>query len=366
MSGTFCSGCGARVTPNARFCTTCGHRVSDDVPDQTGAATEITQVPNDPAAPTGVTHTSAPDAPTGITDIGGAPTGVTPTGPRPSGATAAGVYEPSGPYPTGTGPQHHDAMTQASMIPGALGSATASTGSYDVPPTPTGPNPRPPGSRNPLAAPLVILSVALLVLVVIGVATVLSRSGKSDADATPGPSSPTISQSSSAPTTQETSAPQTSESASSTTEAATATTTAPAADAEPTTDGEALTRLSSQRSSDMSSVPLDGTWVAQVASQYVGVTDPTINNGAPMSLLDIWKHHQQMRNDPRFSGRRMVLVKQDDFGKIYRKQETWITLVLLGANDRKSALQWCANAFSTDIESAKKVCVARQLDPPHS
>lgn len=358
MSGTFCSACGARVTPQARFCTACGHRVGDDVPDETpGAATEVTKVPSDSSAPTGVTHVSAPDAPTGVTQV--------PSAQPPTGATAAASYGHRGPHPTGTGPQQYDAMTHASMIPGGLGATTAQTGSYEVPPTGITPTPPPGRSKNPLAAPLLILSVALVVLVVIGVGTVMVRN--STPDAAPGPASPTVGQSSDGSQTGTSSAPQTSATTSGTSAPTGPTSQTSADGGEPTTDAQAQARLASERTSDMSSVPLDGTWAAQVASQYVGVTDPEINGGSPMSLLDIWRHHEQLRNDPRFSGRRVVLVKQNDFGKIYRnKPEIWITLVLLGANERASALQWCASAYSTDVESAKKVCAARQMDPPHS
>lgn len=134
----------------------------------------------------------------------------------------------------------------------------------------------------------------------------------------------------------------------------------------PTDEAAAVSDLDSLASSDLSSTNLDGSWAAQISSQFVGVTDTTIQPG-PFSAVDIYNLHERLRVDSRFAGSPVVLLKQNDFGQIVpNSRDIWITLVLINASSSDDVDQWCSSHFAETGTALLNVCVPRQMVPPHS
>ncbi|YAL83358.1 zinc-ribbon domain-containing protein [Dermacoccaceae bacterium W4C1] len=231
-------------------------------------------------------------------------------------------------------------------------------------------------------APLLVIGVALLALAVVA-ATMFFNRDEGDEQADPvTPPSPVASQSAPSPTTPEQSAeassstPDSSASGTPTDSNASGTesgdaSAAPSSStpiwaAKPTSNAQALDILNKARNKDVGEVDLNGKWAAQVASQDVGAEDESLQPG-PMDADDILRYHQQWRTDPRTQGREVILLKENDFGKIERdKNVIWMTMVLLQAGSRSSVEQWCASTFSMTVADAKNVCKARQMVPAHN
>lgn len=240
----------------------------------------------------------------------------------------------------------------------------------------------PPKKKGGALAPLLVIGVALLALAVVAATMFFNRDeGNKQADPVT-PPTPVASQSAPSPTTPEQSAeasastPDGSASGTATESdasgtgsgeaSATPSSSTPIWAAKPTSNAQALDILGQARNKDVAEVDLNGKWAAQVASQYVGVKDSSLQPG-PMDADDILRYHQQWRTDSRTQGHDVILLKENDFGKIERdKNVIWMTMVLLQAGSRSSVEQWCASAFSMTVADAKKVCVARQMVPAHN
>lgn len=231
--------------------------------------------------------------------------------------------------------------------------------------------------KSGLLAPLLVLGAAVLALAVVGTALLLSRGATDSEDAVPGPSG--VSATSAAPPTPTSSSPPSTSAAATsastypstipTTTAASTSSPAPTdgdglAALTPSSDAEALNILNRVRVADSPRTP-DDSWVAQVASQYKGVEDRSIQPG-PMSMSDVLRHHRQLRQDPRFAGSTVILVKADDFGKRKKREhEIWVTLVLLNKSSGESVKTWCANTFpNLTGDALRNACYERQYSRP--
>lgn len=130
-------------------------------------------------------------------------------------------------------------------------------------------------------------------------------------------------------------------------------------------DVASLATLSALRSQDRARTPLDSSYVAQVASQFVGVVDPTIQSD-PMTITDILRVSQGFRSNPSY-GSEVKLFKQGDFGKIVpRSSPIWITIVALEMGSADDVKAWCLSNFSGTAEDVAKQCIPRKLTSPHS
>ncbi|WP_211841740.1 hypothetical protein [Rudaeicoccus suwonensis] len=129
-------------------------------------------------------------------------------------------------------------------------------------------------------------------------------------------------------------------------------------------DAEALAQLQSDRSTDLAEISLDGDWDAQVASQYVGVVDSSIQPG-PMSATDILNYSNSFADNPSY-GSLVRVVAQNDFGQISSDpRQVWITLVDLQATTESAVQSWCEANFPQRGTALEEKCVPRQMLPPY-
>jgi hypothetical protein len=141
---------------------------------------------------------------------------------------------------------------------------------------------------------------------------------------------------------------------------------------EPPTEAQALAQLNSLRSDSLKRVPLDGRWVAQVASKWVGVTDPlqTAANGShTFQATDILTESQAARtkvDDPK----KVYVLWGTDFGKRSTGPNgapIWVTIVDAGYASHDNVLEWCRVKFpGLSPQQLADTCAPRQLTPPHN
>lgn len=227
-------------------------------------------------------------------------------------------------------------------------------GSLDGQPPPSGPVP-PRGNRG-----LVIAIIAIVVVVLVaagGVGWVLWQRSKTTAGHATAASSATAQASSAA----------SSAAGSAATGQATATKAPDTA-----TQAGALDQLGALRSDSLKRVPLDGRWVAQVASKWVGVSDPlqTAANGShAFQATDILAESQAARtkvDDPS----KVYVLWGTDFGKRSTGPNgapIWVTLVDAGYASQDNVTQWCQVKFpNLTAQQLADTCAPRQLTPPHA
>jgi hypothetical protein len=148
---------------------------------------------------------------------------------------------------------------------------------------------------------------------------------------------------------------------------ASSTSAGPAPDAEQ----QALGDLQAIRDESVARVPLDGRWVAQVASKSVGITDPlqTAANGThTFYATDILAEVQNLQATVGSSAN-LYLVWGTDFGKRSTAADGspyWTTLADAGLASQDDVTAWCAATFpSLSADQLADQCAARQLNPPH-
>jgi hypothetical protein len=153
--------------------------------------------------------------------------------------------------------------------------------------------------------------------------------------------------------------------------APTAASSSPAPTNGPTDEEQAVGNLETQRAFDAARVPLDGRWVAQVASKYVGISDPlqTAANGShTFYAVDIWLESRAALNkvaDPS----QVYLLSGTDFGRTSTGPggvPFWITLIDGGFRSEADVNAWCATAYpELTSEQLANTCAARTLSPAH-
>jgi hypothetical protein len=137
------------------------------------------------------------------------------------------------------------------------------------------------------------------------------------------------------------------------------------------TEERALAELQAMRAASLSTLVLDGRWVAQVASKSVGITDPlqvAANGTHTFYAVDFLAESRQVSgaaSDPSSA----LVLQSLDFGKrsVARDgQPYWVTLVDSGFTSSDEVDLWCARAFPTlTPEQLANACAARTLAPPH-
>jgi hypothetical protein len=136
------------------------------------------------------------------------------------------------------------------------------------------------------------------------------------------------------------------------------------------TEQQALAELESLRAASLPRLPLDGRWVAQVASKSVGITDPlqTAANGThTFYAVDILAESRAVVSSVPASS--VLVVQSTDFGKRSHAsdgQAYWITIVDAGFGSSDQVDAWCASTYPTlTAEQLANACAARTLTPPH-
>jgi hypothetical protein len=133
----------------------------------------------------------------------------------------------------------------------------------------------------------------------------------------------------------------------------------------------ALAALDTLRAGSLARVPLDGRWVAQVASKWVGVTDPlqVAQNGThTFYAADILAESLGARstmNDPSD----VYVLLGTDFGQRSvgpNGAPIWVTIVDAGYASHDNVLAWCRVTYpSLTPDQLADTCAPRQLTPPH-
>jgi hypothetical protein len=148
--------------------------------------------------------------------------------------------------------------------------------------------------------------------------------------------------------------------------------TGPKSESEPADpETAALVELDGLRNDSLARVPLDGRWVAQVASKYVGIADPlqeAPNGGHTFYAADILAEHLAVSG--LVGGAADVyLLAGTDFGKRSTGpdgQQFWITLVDGGFGGEADVDAWCAATYpQLTPEERENTCAPRTLSPPH-
>lgn len=139
-----------------------------------------------------------------------------------------------------------------------------------------------------------------------------------------------------------------------------------------TTEQGALDQLTALRADSVKRLPLDGRWVAQVASKWVGVTDPlqTAANGShTFQATDILAESLAARKTVD-SPSKVYVVWGTDFGKKSSGPNglpIWVTLVDAGYASHDNVLEWCHVTYpNLTPQQLADTCAPRQLVPPHN
>lgn len=136
----------------------------------------------------------------------------------------------------------------------------------------------------------------------------------------------------------------------------------------PGSEAAALTELETPAASDLESVPRTSQHVAQLASKYVGITDPlqTASNGSHTFLAeDILLEHRALRE--RLDTVRIVLLRSTAYGtrRTHEGQPYWVTMALSPTfTSSDDVRQWCRESFpdltGTDLTNS---CMVNRLVP---
>jgi hypothetical protein len=137
--------------------------------------------------------------------------------------------------------------------------------------------------------------------------------------------------------------------------------------AEPT-EQQAYYALEQLATADLQRTNLDGQWVAQLSSKYIGVRDPlqeTRSGSHTFYAVDILAEHQDLRY--RFDGQHDVrLLRGQDFstGMTYNGETLWYTFLLGNFGSRRAVESFCSSAFpGLSGNYLKNQCLPRTLKP---
>ena len=134
-------------------------------------------------------------------------------------------------------------------------------------------------------------------------------------------------------------------------------------------ENTAAFELKTLRDGDLRTVSLDASWVAQLASKYVGIVDPeqiTEGGGHVFGAVDILAEHRRLRYGDNL-GARVVLLLSTDYDKrqLVNGNPLWVTFALGNFGSAEDVDAWCHRRFpqlsSTQLTNA---CTARRLRPP--
>jgi hypothetical protein len=131
----------------------------------------------------------------------------------------------------------------------------------------------------------------------------------------------------------------------------------------------ALQQLQDLRDATLQSVQLDGRWVAQLASKYVGLTDPkqvAANGSHTFYAVDILDQHNRLRRGVGDSGQ-VILLLSTDYGKrqLVDGKALWVTFAIHDFGGEDEVRQWCQLRFPNSRGARlENNCTPRRLAPP--
>jgi hypothetical protein len=132
---------------------------------------------------------------------------------------------------------------------------------------------------------------------------------------------------------------------------------------------QALHQLEMLRAQDLARVSMNGQWVAQLASKYIGISDPhqTTTVGSHVFYAsDILAEHQTLRSGDS-QGTEIVLLLSTDYGarQMADGQTLWVTFALGDFGSAQAVESWCAVRFPFLSGGAlTNACAARRLSAP--
>jgi hypothetical protein len=132
---------------------------------------------------------------------------------------------------------------------------------------------------------------------------------------------------------------------------------------------QALQQLEMLRAQDLARVTMNGQWVAQLASKYIGISDPyqTTTVGSHVFYAsDILAEHQSLRSGDS-QGTEIVLLLSTDYGarQMAGGQTLWVTFALGDFGSAQAVEAWCAVRFpALSGDSLTNACAARRLSAP--
>lgn len=131
----------------------------------------------------------------------------------------------------------------------------------------------------------------------------------------------------------------------------------------------ALAWLKQQRDADLPTITMNGAWMAQLASKYVGINDPhqtTASGSHTFRAQDIWAEHKALRDGDNL-GARVVLLLKTDYGlqQPTDGQPLWVTMALHSFTSAGDVNAWCQRRFPGLSGAAlTNTCVPHTLRPP--
>lgn len=117
----------------------------------------------------------------------------------------------------------------------------------------------------------------------------------------------------------------------------------------PATEEAALALLEKESASERKSAQIEGLWVAQLASKYVGTVDPLQVNAAgehKFSAVDIYAEHAALQE--RLVGTRVLLLDSRNVGagRVFEGKPYWVTVATDPAfTSADRIVQWCGEKF---------------------
>jgi hypothetical protein len=152
-------------------------------------------------------------------------------------------------------------------------------------------------------------------------------------------------------------------------ETATPETTATQPTATQPTEADALAELQRLSEQGLSTVSLNGRYVAQIASKYPGITDPLQTTPAGSHMFratDILDEHTALLQAHDSPTHPIILLKSTDYGKrqTIGTHPLWVTFATGDFADKQAVRNWC-NARFPELTAAQREnqCAVRRLEP---
>lgn len=266
--------------------------------------------------------------------------------------------------------------------PYAAGGYNATPGAHGQPPPWSAPV-RPDGAGSPVPPPqrggrrglVVGVSAVVVVLMLVALGVVFVVKGRQHGTDTAAPPSPSAGASPSLSTAKTAAGGSPAAAASASAPPSLLPSVAPSSapplpSAPPTVDPQAAAQaeLQQERDQDIARVPLQGQWVAQLASKYDGVTDPaqtTASGSHVFRTADILQEFQRLQQQDA-GGASIFLLLSTDYGsrQLANGHVLWVTFADAGFSSQADVTGWCSVNFAPlSGKALLDVCSARQLLP---
>jgi len=135
-------------------------------------------------------------------------------------------------------------------------------------------------------------------------------------------------------------------------------------------EAEALRSLGEQAARDGARITKQGQWVAQLASKYVGVTDPrqvTANGSHTFMAADIWAEYEELKRRGVSLGKEVVLLDSRTYGKRHHRngEALWVVAAVSPSfTDEASVKSFCAGMYpNLSGKDLTNSCMPNRLNP---